>query len=126
MIGCRGVRDWCLLNSLGPLQVKCPFRMYLVYSALLALGLLVSLPYWLFQMMRHGKYHSGLAERMGKVPERLRDTNAKPTIWVHAVSVGEVLAVSGLIKELRSRFSGYRIVVSTTTGTGQRLARERF
>jgi len=63
---------------------------------------------------------------MGKVPERLRDTNAKPTIWVHAVSVGEVLAVSGLIKELRSRFSGYRIVVSTTTGTGQRLARERF
>jgi 3-deoxy-D-manno-octulosonic-acid transferase len=100
--------------------------MYLVYSALLALGLLVSLPYWLFQMMRHGKYHGGLAERMGTVPEKLRAANPKPTIWVHAVSVGEVLAVSGLVSEMRLRFPGCRIVVSTTTDTGQKLAAGRF
>jgi 3-deoxy-D-manno-octulosonic-acid transferase len=99
--------------------------MYLLYSALLAAWLVVSLPYWLLQMMRHGKYRAGLAERLGKVPERLAG-GTKPTIWVHAVSVGEVLAVSGLIGELTRRYPHYRLVVSTTTATGQKLARARF
>src|SRR5712692_7044408 len=100
--------------------------MYWLYSALLAIGLLVSLPYWLLQMLRHGKYRSGLGERLGRVAERLHERPARPTIWVHAVSVGEVLAVSGLIGELGGRFPQYRIVVSTTTDTGQRLASTRF
>ncbi|HYL17017.1 MAG TPA: 3-deoxy-D-manno-octulosonic acid transferase [Terriglobales bacterium] len=104
------------------------FPMYWLYSALLALGLLVTLPYWLLQMLRHGKYRSGLAERLGRVPERLGvpQNGNKPTIWIHAVSVGEVLAVSRLITELRTRFPKYRVLVSTTTDTGQKLARERF
>ena len=100
--------------------------MYLVYSALLALGLLLSLPYWLFQMMRHGKYRGGLSQRMGKIPERLRAPTSADTIWIHAVSVGEVLAVSRLIGEMRLRFPAHRIVVSTTTDTGQKLAAQRF
>lgn len=99
--------------------------MYLLYSVLLAAGLLVSLPYWLLQMLRHGKYHEGLRERLGRVPARLTE-NSRPTIWVHAVSLGEVLAVSGLVEQLRRRFTEYRIVVSTTTSTGQKLARKRF
>ena len=99
--------------------------MYLLYSVLLAAGLLVSLPYWLLQMLRHGKYHEGLRERLGRVPARLAE-NSRPTIWVHAVSLGEVLAVSGLVEQLRRRFTEYRIVVSTTTSTGQKLARKRF
>jgi 3-deoxy-D-manno-octulosonic-acid transferase len=45
---------------------------------------------------------------------------------VHAVSVGEVLAVSGLVAGLRARYPGRRVLVSTTTDTGQKLARERF
>jgi len=98
--------------------------MYLVYSVLLAAGLLISLPYWLVQMLRHGKYHEGLRARLGKVPSGLA-TN-RPTIWVHAVSLGEVLAVSGLVKQLQLRFPDHRIVVSTTTATGQKLARKRF
>lgn len=100
--------------------------MYLVYSALLTLGLLVSLPYWLLQMLRHGKYRGGLAERMGRVPARLRAPDSKSTLWVHAVSVGEVLAITGLVKEIKARFPGWRVLVSTTTSTGQRLAAERF
>ncbi len=99
--------------------------MYLVYSALLALGLLVSLPYWLFRMWRSNKYRGGIRERMGRVPSRLAISSAA-TIWVHAVSVGEVLAVSRLITEMRQRFGGFRIVVSTTTVTGQKLARDKF
>ena len=100
--------------------------MYLIYSALLAAGLLLTLPYWLMQRLRHGKYRAGLSERLGRIPQRLIGQPARPTIWVHAVSVGEVLAVSGLVAELKRRFPNYRIVISTTTDTGQKLARTRF
>jgi 3-deoxy-D-manno-octulosonic-acid transferase len=99
--------------------------MYLLYSALLAAGLLACLPYWMFGKRRHGKYREGLGERLGKVPSRLQ-TQSTPAIWVHAVSVGEVLAVSELVSQLRQRFQNYRVVVSTTTSTGRKLAAKQF
>ncbi len=73
--------------------------MYLAYSALMAAALIVSSPFWLMRMLRDGKYRAGLAERFGRVPSRLQEKQGA-TIWVHAVSVGEVLAVGGLIAEL--------------------------
>jgi 3-deoxy-D-manno-octulosonic-acid transferase len=76
-------------------------------------------------MLRHGKYRRGLGERLGIVPQRIR-FEAKRSIWVHAVSVGEVLAVSELVRQLRSEYPEHRIVVSTTTDTGQKLAAARF
>ncbi len=91
--------------------------------------MLLSLPYWLYQVVRHGKYRSGFAERMGQVPARLigsEDTRSQRVIWVHAVSVGEVLAVSGLVEEMRRSFRQHRVLVSTTTDAGQELARKRF
>jgi 3-deoxy-D-manno-octulosonic-acid transferase len=100
--------------------------MYLIYSALLAAAMLLTLPYWLLQRMRHGKYGAGLGERLGRIPRRLVAQPARPTIWIHAVSVGEVLAISGLATELIKRFSQHRVVISTTTDTGQKLARTRF
>jgi 3-deoxy-D-manno-octulosonic-acid transferase len=99
--------------------------MYRIYTALLALGLVLTLPYWLLQMARKGKYRAGLRERLGSVPSRLR-LDDRPTIWVHAVSVGEVLAVSRLVEEIRNRAPGHRVLISTTTKTGQQLARQRF
>jgi 3-deoxy-D-manno-octulosonic-acid transferase len=99
--------------------------MYLLYSTLLALALLLGSPYWIFEALRHGKYRKGLRERLGRVPQRLRDSGQE-SIWVHAVSVGEVLAVSELVRGLRSEFPEYRVVVSTTTDTGQKLAASRF
>jgi 3-deoxy-D-manno-octulosonic-acid transferase len=102
---------------------------YFLYSLALALGMLLSLPYWLYQILRHGKYRSGFVERLGRVPARLAsDTSARPgrVIWVHAVSVGEVLAVSGLVEQMRRSFPQHRVVLSTTTDTGQELARKRF
>jgi 3-deoxy-D-manno-octulosonic-acid transferase len=111
--------------------------LYFLYSLLVATTLLLSLPYWLFQMARHRKYARGLIERLGKVSARLttRDNISPPgfpssastrVIWVHAVSVGEVIAVSGLVAAMRSRFPGHSVFVSTTTDTGQALARKRF
>ena len=99
--------------------------MHLLYSAGLWLVLLVTLPYWLVKMLTTGKYRAGLAERLGRVPPRLLGTPAEGCIWVHAVSVGEVLAVERLLNGLRSRYPDRRIVVSTTTAAGQKLARER-
>jgi 3-deoxy-D-manno-octulosonic-acid transferase len=104
---------------------------YFLYSLLLGAAMLLSLPYWLFQMLRHGKYRSGLAERLGRLPARIGagdSSTFQPTrvIWFHAVSVGEVIAVSGLVAAMRSRFPGYRVLISTTTDTGQAMARKRF
>ena len=99
--------------------------MYALYSALLGLFLLLTLPYWLLQMMRHGKYRAGLAQRLGRVPPALAAPN-QPTIWVHAVSVGEVVAASGVVAGLKEKFPSHRILVSTTTSTGQKLAARRF
>ncbi len=97
------------------------------YSVALGVGMLASLPYWLFQMARHGKYRTGLAERLGWLPSRLQlPGKREPVIWVHAVSVGEVVTVAGLLEELQRRFPQHRIFVSTTTDTGQALARKRF
>ncbi len=107
-------------------RVEWPFLMYALYTALLAFALLVSLPYWLAQWLRHGKYRASLSERLGRVPAKLSGAAGKPTIWVHAVSVGEVLAVSGLVSELKRAFPQHRVFISTTTATGQQLARGRF
>jgi 3-deoxy-D-manno-octulosonic-acid transferase len=99
--------------------------MYVFYSLLLACAALLSLPWWAIQMLRLGKYRSGLAERLGLVPARLNDVQPG-SIWVHAVSMGEVLAVSQLIAELKQRHPDRQVFVSTTTATGQALARQRF
>src|SRR6202451_1446893 len=85
-------------------------------------------------MLRHRKYASGLIERLGKVPERLRSGNSVSpqvssparVIWVHAVSVGEVIAVSGFVAAMGSRFPHYRVFVSTTTDTCQTMGGKRL
>lgn len=100
--------------------------MYILYSLLLGCVALISLPWWLFQMARLGKYRAGFRERIGAVPARLQQAGNEGCIWIHAVSVGEVLAVSRLVGELSSRYPEKRVFVSTTTATGQELARQRF
>ncbi len=100
--------------------------MYALYSALLAFFLLLTLPYWLLQMLRHGKYRAGLRQRFGAVPPALAGAHDRPTIWVHAVSVGEVVASSAVVEALRQRFPSHLVLVSTTTSTGQTLAARRF
>ena len=100
--------------------------MYILYSLLLALAVLISLPWWIFQMLRLGKYRAGLRERMGLTPARVHRAAKAGSIWIHAVSVGEVLAVSRLVTELRQLFPAKTVFVSTTTAAAQQLARERF
>lgn len=97
----------------------------IIYTFALFLVLAFGLPYWLLAMATNDKYREGLSERLGWVPDRLREGDPRRTIWVHAVSVGEVLAASRLVNELSACAPQYRVLLSTTTRTGQRLARER-
>ncbi len=97
-----------------------------LYSLLLGLALLAGSPFWLSRMLTRGRYRAGLRERLGHIRPALRWASSQPTVWLHAVSVGELLAASGLIRVLQEQRPDTRIVLSTTTEAGQRLARERF
>ncbi|MEZ2347303.1 3-deoxy-D-manno-octulosonic acid transferase [Terriglobus sp. RCC_193] len=101
--------------------------MMLLYSLGLLLALVLTAPVWGWRMVRQGRYREGLRARLGAVPARLQAFVAgRPVVWVHCVSVGETLAAVRLIAELEAALPGYAVVVSTTTPTGQRVARERF
>jgi 3-deoxy-D-manno-octulosonic-acid transferase len=101
-----------------------------LYNLALFAALMVTAPWWLFRMATTHKYREGLRERLGLVRRdmvrQLQGANHRPVIWMHAVSVGEVLAVSRLVKTLDEVFPEYFVAVSTTTRTGQELARQRF
>ena len=94
-----------------------------LYTTVFLAGLAAMAPVFALRALRHRKYIGSLRERFGGVQIAL---DARPTLWVHAVSVGEVLAAEPLIRACVSELNGWRVVVSTTTATGQRLARERF
>lgn len=98
--------------------------MYSLYSFLLTLGLLILLPRLLFEGVRHGKYIAGLNQRLGRVPAT--GAPERSLVWLHCVSVGETQAARPLVKALREQFPHLELVVSTTTLTGQNLAREVF
>lgn len=98
-----------------------------VYSALLLAALVLGAPYWLLRMATSGRYRAGLAGRLGRLPKELRAAVAgREVVWVHAVSVGEVMAAAQLIRELRMARPELLIAISTTTATGQRLAKQRL
>ena len=96
--------------------------MYLAYSLLLSLGLIVLIPHFLVQALAHGKYIAGLRQRLGSLPP----TNGKPVIWLHCVSVGETQAARPLAQRVKQQFPHHALVVSTITLTGQKLARDVF
>jgi 3-deoxy-D-manno-octulosonic-acid transferase len=96
--------------------------MYLAYSLLLSLGLLVLIPHFLFQALAHGKYIDGFRQRLGALPR----IEGKPVIWLHCVSVGETQAARPLAQRLKQEFPHHTLVVSTITRTGQHLARDVF
>ena len=98
------------------------------YNVALLSALITFSPWWLWRLFTTQKYREGLHERLGNVRPELLATSAdtRPVVWLHAVSVGEVLAVSRLVGELAAAFPSYRVLISTTTRTGQELARQRF
>lgn len=101
--------------------------MYFVYSFLMAVAAAVLSPIWIWKGLRQGKYLSNLGERLGSSFPGLQGLPAERAgaIWIHAVSVGEVLSGVALAQKLKAAYPQRPLIVSTTTQTGQALARER-
>ena len=98
--------------------------MYLVYSLLLTLGFIILLPRFVIDALSSGKYVTGLRQRLGSLPPI--NSQGKPIIWLHCVSVGETQAAQSLVQALGQEFPDYSLAVSTTTVTGQAVAQKLF
>jgi len=96
--------------------------MYAAYSVLIVAFFVVVSPYLLYQAIRYKKYIVSLPQRMGYLPLSF-NLDGDDSIWIHAVSVGEVLTARALLPQLRERYPRLRLFVSTTTMAGQHVAR---
>ncbi len=98
--------------------------MYFLYSILLFAVLLLIAPAYLLKLRFRRKERLHLRERLGfRLPPR---PSGRPFIWIHAVSVGEVLSLQSFVRELKSRYPEGTIGISTLTGTGRRMAEEKM
>src|SRR5688500_13340370 len=97
------------------------------YNFFFTLFFLVSAPYYFRRMSRRGNWQAGFQERFGKYPSRLKAalTN-RHTLWIHAVSVGEVNMAMHLIRGIETRLPNLKIVISTTTSTGMGELRKKL
>lgn len=96
---------------------------FLIYNLLLTSALIVSWPYWIWRMIRRGGWKAHFGERFAcyskPVCQRLLEMN-RP-LWIHAVSVGEMMLVRSLIRELRKLKPDLQILLTTTTSTGRQV-----
>lgn len=93
-----------------------------VYRLLTWLALPVVLVYHGYRSVSRGR-KSAFAERLGWLPKDLCATlHEQPVIWLHAVSVGEVIAARPLLQGLRGRYPGHKLLLSVTTETGRGVA----
>ena len=97
--------------------------MYLAYSLISLLVAVLGSPYFLYRALRRRQPAGSLRQRLGLLPISL-NLDSEPSIWIHAVSVGEVLSIRPLASALRQRYPTLRLYVSTTTVTGQQVARQ--
>lgn len=88
----------------------------IIYDFLFLIFVLVCFPFYLLA----GKLNAGFFSRLGFLPKRLG--SGRP-IWIHAVSVGEVVSIKGLLSQLRQVYPDKRVVISTVTATGNKIAR---
>jgi 3-deoxy-D-manno-octulosonic-acid transferase len=94
------------------------------YNALLAIAAVFAVPFYGARMLLTGKYRRSLGPKFGRLPAGIESPAGEPRIWIHAVSVGEVTAAAPIAAALRTRFPGACIVFSTSTETGQEMARK--
>lgn len=98
---------------------------YFLYRVLQACALPALLFYFLFRGLRSRAYLRSLPERFGALPRSFRQTGPG-AIWLHAVSVGEVLGSIELLRRLRSELPHTRFFVSTSTVAGRAAADQKL
>jgi 3-deoxy-D-manno-octulosonic-acid transferase len=100
-------------------------HVHALYTLAIVVLAVVLSPWFLYQAVRYRKYIGSLAQRMGYLPVSF-NLDGDESIWIHAVSVGEALTARALIADLRERYPALRLYLSTTTLTGQQIARTRL
>ena len=96
--------------------------MYLLYSLLTLSVFVIVSPYFLYQAIRYKKYIGSLGQRLGYLPIAF-NVDGEESIWIHAVSVGEVLTARALAADIKAQYPRLRLFLSTTTIAGQQVAR---
>src|SRR5947199_4013244 len=103
--------------------------MYFIYSLLFTVGVIVTAPYYLWRLRGNIVSGAGWRERLGFLPVSFGQA-AQPqkpgAIWVHAVSVGETLAVVGLVREIQRRYPDRRVFMSHVTPAGRETGEGRL
>ena len=103
--------------------------MFLVYSLLFSFGALLMAPYYLWQHRGRAGSSAYWRERLGNLPRDFQQpagSKVGGTIWVHAVSVGETLAVSGLVREIQKHYPHRKIFLSHITPAGREAGEARL
>ena len=96
----------------------------LLLNAIYVVLLAVVSPVLVSRAWRQGKYRQGWGEKL--LGRGVRRASSAPCLWLHAVSVGEVLLLQTVIADFRRRRPDVEIWISTTTQTGHAVAREKF
>jgi 3-deoxy-D-manno-octulosonic-acid transferase len=97
---------------------------YVVYSLALGLAFLFVVPAYFVRLRVLKREPLHLAERLG-LKARTRPSDS-PCLWIHAVSVGEVLSLQNLVHSLKAKHPGWEIAFSTLTNTGYRMAASKL
>ena len=100
--------------------------MYILYNILLVLLTLLLSPFILFKLVTVPKYRGGISQKLGRIRKSVQKAirGTRP-IWIHAVSVGEVMAAHPLVRELKKKYPDRKLILSTVTVTGNHTAHQR-
>jgi 3-deoxy-D-manno-octulosonic-acid transferase len=117
---------WDSLNFLDTKAEKFEYTdMYILYNIILFAAAIIILPYFLLKIIFTGKYRKSFIQKLGgrqaKILAALKDG---PRVWIHAVSVGEVTAAAPIVASLKMKRPEVQIIFSTSTETGQEMARK--
>ena len=100
-------------------------HMYILYNIILFAAAIIILPYFLLKIIFTGKYRKSLVQKLGGRQVRiLANLKDGPRRWIHAVSVGEVTAAAPIVASLKTKRPEVKIIFSTSTETGQEMARK--
>ena len=111
----------CERSNQRPILRRRIIVMYALYSLALCVYFIALLPGIGYRALRHGKALGRLRDRFGRLPPDINPRHER-SIWIHAVSVGEVLTAKPILTALRRAYPSHRLLLSTTTATGQAVA----
>ncbi|HWR44326.1 3-deoxy-D-manno-octulosonic acid transferase [Sporomusa sp.] len=98
--------------------------MYLIYNILAVLLVILALPVFAVRIIHEKGFAERLKQSLGWLPEAtMVQVAGKDVIWLHAASVGEIVAASPIVKEIRRELPGMPILISVVTAAGYDMAK---